>query len=349
MIYKNCSYFKINGIYIKIRLGVLYVLYIMETTKHLNNPKYFCCKICDVITYNKKDYLRHLSTDIHKWKHLETNNPSKLKNPFYCKNCDFISSNKKDYIRHLSTNKHKWTQLDMSKSSHPLCCDCGKSYKTRSGLWKHYKSCMNNPDNQANSSPDQDSYSSDKFTTLKETKELHNIMLHQQEQIDQLIPKSGNVYNNQLNINVFLNEQCKDALNIQEFVNSLQIEIEDLSNTKNNSLEQGITDIFSKALNELTIYKRPIHCTDIKRKILYVKDNESWNKENNNDTVKKAINDIVSLQCKSIDKWIQEHPNWSDDETLQQEYLELAKTITSQLDDKQTNKVIKNIADTTHI
>jgi hypothetical protein len=279
--------------------------YNMETKKNPKNPKHFCCKNCDFITSNKKDYTRHLSTDKHKWKHLET-----PKNP---------------------------------KQSQHLCSGCGKFYKTRSGLWKHYKLCTKNQNNI--------NQPIDPFTTkvLENTKELHNIMLHQQEQIDQLIPKLGDTYNNQLNINIFLNEQCKDALNIQEFVNSLQIEIDDLSNTKNNSLEQGITDIFSKALNDLTIYKRPIHCTDIKRRILYVKDNETWNKENNNETVKKAINDIVSLQCKSIYKWAQEHPNWNNDETLQQEYLELVETTTSQLDERQTNKVIKNIADTTHI
>lgn len=277
---------------------------------------------------------------------METKKTPKNPKNFYCKNCDFISSNKKDYMRHLSTDKHKWKHLETEKTPkiENLCSKCGKSYKTRSGLWKHSKICTVKKNKSSHKSD-----ASFVNKVLEDNKELHNIMLHQQEQIDKLIPKVGDTYNNQLNINIFLNEDCKDALNIQDFVKSLRIEISDLANTKNNNLEQGISDIFSKALSDMNIHKRPIHCTDIKRKTLYVKDNETWNKENNNDTVIKAINEVATLQCKSIDKWTQEHPNWNNDEKLQQEYLELVESTTGQLDEKQTNKVIKNIADKTHI
>ena len=277
---------------------------------------------------------------------METKKTPKNPKKFSCIKCDFISSNKKDYMRHLSTDKHKWKHLETQKTpkNENICSKCGKSYKSRSGLWKHYKICLGK--NEETSVKSEDSFVK---RVLEDNQKLHNIMIHQQEQIDQLIPKVGDTYNNQLNINIFLNEQCKDALNIQDFVSSLKIEIDDLANTRNNSLEQGISDIFSKALSDMNIYNRPIHCTDIKRRTLYVKDNETWNKEDNHETVIKAINDIATLQCKSIDKWVQEHPNWNTDEKLQQEYLELVESTTTQLDEKQTNKVLKNIADKTHL
>ena len=124
-------------------------------------------------------------------------------------------------------------------------------------------------------------------------------------------------------MNVFLNERCKDAINITEFIESLQIQLQDLENTKELGLVQSISNIFIKGLTELDVYKRPIHCSDVKRDILYIKDEEKWEKDQQKDKIKQGINDIANKQRIAINQWTEAHPNWMENEKLKDEYVKL--------------------------
>ena len=178
-------------------------------------------------------------------------------------------------------------------------------------------------------------------------------MKKKDEQMDKLLPLIGNNnnnINNQVNINVFLNEDCKDALNIKDFVNSLQLQLKDLDNTGKLGFVEGTSKIFIDGLNKLEITKRPIHCSDIKEETLYIKDNDIWEKENKNkDKMKKAIDEITEQNMKQMPEWVKENPTFANDE----EYLKVISNIMNVMDhnkhNKQKEKIINNVAKETLI
>ena len=146
------------------------------------------------------------------------------------------------------------------------------------------------------------------------------------------------------NIVVLLNEKCKDALNMNEFVESLTITLEDLNITKDKGLVEGITNAFIKNLKKLEIHKRPLHCTDIKRDTLYIKDNELWEKDRENEKIKQTINKMVHEQRKSIDTWTEANPEYMTQSRQQDGYIQLVKNSTEPIHNTQNeNKIIKNI------
>ena len=149
-----------------------------------------------------------------------------------------------------------------------------------------------------------------------------------QKTIHEMIPKLGNTTYSQnntqnFNINVFLNEQCKDALNIMDFVNSLQLQLKDLENTGKLGFVEGTSKIIIDGLKELEINKRPIHCSDIQKEILYVKDNDTWEQDDTKNKMKMAIDQINKANMKQIPKWITENPTYAEDE----EYMKIISNI----------------------
>ena len=183
------------------------------------------------------------------------------------------------------------------------------------------------------------------LTAIKQNNEL-------QQTLTELIPKIGNNNNNnnninqKFNINVFLNEQCKDALTMEQFINKIEVSLSNLLLTKDKGINEGISNIFIENMNKLSLYERPIHCTDVKRETMYVKsegengETAKWEKDNNNEKVKDAINKVTRLQNKNINKWTEINPNWEDKSDLQDEYLKLIKKCT---DDINQTKVIKKL------
>ena len=190
---------------------------------------------------------------------------------------------------------------------------------------------------------------------VKEQNELiHNDMLNQiKEQnkiIQDMVPCIGNYNNNQLNINVFLNETCRDAINMSEFLASLEIKLKDLKCSQQNGLTESISSILVTGLQELDTYKRPIHCTDMKREVLYIKDNDEWEKENGKDVLRYAINDVAEKQRKAIAQWEIENPNWSKSDAGKDEYIALVKSVMTDIsNEKSENKIIKSIVKETMI
>ena len=178
------------------------------------------------------------------------------KNPthkYLCQKCDFKSNNKKDFDRHLLTSKHNNDDNNLPKPQ--FICICGKKYSYRQGLYKHKKTCI-----KKQSSTNLENLICE---LINENKEFKNLIIKQQEQINELIPKVGNNNkinsNNKFNINVFLNEQCKDAISINDFVKSVEISMKNLLTTKNKGLSAGLNDIINENMSKLSLYERPIN------------------------------------------------------------------------------------------
>ena len=162
-----------------------------------------------------------------------------------------------------------------------------------------------------------------------------------------MIPKMGNNNNNTINnknkfnINVFLNEKCKDALSMDEFINKIEISMKNLLTTKEKGQTQGISNIIIENMNKLSIYERPIHCTDKKRETLYIK-NDTWEKDSDRTHTNSMLKALQSQQFKAMKKWIQEHPNYMESEELKVEYMTLVNKCTSSLNEHE-KKLLKNI------
>ena len=275
---------------------------------------------------------------------------------FCCEKCDFTTSNKNDYARHLSTGKHQMlTNADKKtqKNSNPFQCDCGKQYKHRQSLFVHKKKCKIIEQQQQLQDINDNGITTEMFVTLmNQNTEIIKENCKLQNTIHDMVPKIGNnkmISNtNNFNINIFLNENCKDALNITEFVESLKLQLDDLMYSRQNGAIEGISNVLIKGLNDLEIEKRPLHCTDIKRETLYIKDENGWEKENKDkEKLKKAIFITQQRQARLIKEWQKENPDWADSMAKMEEFHQFVQKV--YMDDGEENKVIKNIAKNVHI
>ncbi len=297
---------------------------------------------------------------------------------FTCEKCDFVCSKKSDFERHLLTRKHKNDDKKAQKNAEKNVCICGKSFKYRQGLFVHRKTCMdyiNNDskygnnieikiDSNETSKKIEDVVCCDNkviitkemfMELINDNKEMIKVIKGQQEQINSIIPKIGNItnnttnnnttMNNNFNLNVFLNEKCKDALNISDFIDSLKITLEDLLFSKTNGISRGITDVLIKGLKELDIYKRPIHCTDIKRDTMYIKDEDKWYKDDNHDMMKNTIVKIADMERTALQQWAIDNPDWMETERKQLDYLTMVRSICEPIEnyDNYEKKILKNI------
>ena len=277
---------------------------------------------------------------------------------FVCENCDFVCSKKSDYERHILTRKHKNDDKKEQKNAEKNVCICGKSFKYRQGLFVHRKTCINYEKNVTTDGVILETEINKKIdsTTDKELKELVKDLIKQNGElvktINDIVPKIGNTNitnnnnnNNSFNLNVFLNEQCKDALNISDFIDSLKITLEDLLFSKTNGISRGITDVMIKGLKDLDIHKRPIHCTDIKRDIMYIKDEDKWLKDDNHDMMKNTIVKIADKERTALQQWAIDNPDWMDTERKQLEYLTMMRSICEPIENYNNyeKKIIKNL------
>ena len=281
---------------------------------------------------------------------------------FYCKDCDYKCSRSCDWNRHISTRKHKEKtnsrQFIVSKSVETrkkFKCLCGKQYSCRQGLWKHHKTCdmlnNNNEDynNDDNYEDDLKKLSSEELfmKLLKDNQEFKQMIIEQNSKLIELAStKNTTVINNttnntnNFNLQMFLNVQCKDALNISEFVDSLQPKIEDLETTGRLGYVEGISKIFLNGLQGLDINKRPIHCSDQKRETIYIKDNNVWEKESENrEKLKLAIKTVASKNIKQIPIWQKENPDCFDSSSKKNDqYLRIVSNAMNGLTPEETQK-----------
>ena len=172
---------------------------------------------------------------------------------------------------------------------------------------------------------------------------------------NQIIGNNNTINKHKLNINIFLNEQCKDALTMNEFIDKIKITLDDLLVTKDRGLSEGVSNIFIENMNKLSLHERPMHCTDVKRETVYIKCNgenkgTNWLQDSENTKLKEALKKVSQVQQKSLDKWTEEHPNWLENPELQQEYMKLVKNCTDDLqENKREEKVIKKVCNKVYL
>uniref|UniRef100_A0A6C0DNH8 C2H2-type domain-containing protein n=1 Tax=viral metagenome TaxID=1070528 RepID=A0A6C0DNH8_9ZZZZ len=313
---------------------------------------------------------------------LEQKNVKKRKN-YNCDICAFVSSNKFDYDRHILTRKH----INNANSNHfepknakkrnlflqHVCSQCNKKYNSKSGLWSHKKKCtivdQENPDESTNT------FTPELFIEiLKENKEIQNVLIEQNKQLQNKLLEKDNVLieqnnkiielaskqvsnitnnnttnNTQFNLQFFLNETCKNAMNITDFVNSLQVQIADIEKTGKLGYVEGISGILLRGLRELDYTMRPIHCTDLKRETVYVKDENSWEKDDDEKAkLKLAIQRVARKNMRTLPKWQEENPDFRILDTKENDdYLKIAlNSMGGQTDtehEKYVDKIMRNV------
>ena len=242
-----------------------------------------------------------------------------MSNEFECKKCNYICNSQSLWRQHLNTKKHNKDEIESIKNT----CTCGTSYKTRSGLWKHEKKCSStkleipvdymsmfsqlmNQNNELKNFIIEQSIEHKKDTTEIVNKVLENSKTT-------VINQTNNQNNNQkFNINVFLNEQCKDAMNLSDFIKSIEVSREDLENNAQLGFVGGISKILLDKLRQLSVNERPIHCTDLKRETMYIKDDDKWTKEEDCKKLNSAIQTITQKSTRTLLNWKAENPDYRD-------------------------------------
>ena len=280
---------------------------------------------------------------------------------FYCNLCHYKCLKKYHFERHLLTEKHKKFQNDDQIMTNDdqngqkgqiilFTCECGKKYKYKQGLSVHKKKCDFLLHEATDTSNNQLTLSNDVIMKLlNDNQELKNIIFKQQEQISELIPKVGNTnntINNKFNINVFLNEQCKDAINLSDFIKSLHVTLEQLDFTNKNGLADGISKTIIDNMSKLSIYERPMHCTDVKRETLYIKENNAWSKDKAKEKVKSVIKKTSSKNFNALMDWKTLNPEFMKSEDKTDYFTKTISTIgksTDSIDEKVIKKLCKEI------
>ena len=273
---------------------------------------------------------------------MSTKNTSFYINGYFtCETCNFKCSKKGDYARHLTTSKHKNQQFSTQNTTKTFACECGRNYKERTGLWKHKKICSAKV---AINITDKDSII---INLLQQNAELQKslIELSKEKTITTNSNNNTNSHNKTFNLQFFLNETCKDALNINDFVSSIQLQLTDLETTGRVGYVEGISKIVIQNLNNMEQYRRPMHCSDGKREIMYIKDNGEWTKE---DTEKplltRAIKIIANENIKKISEWKHKNPDCTDsDSNKNNVYLNIVSNAMSGSSQEETNKNIEKI------
>jgi hypothetical protein len=285
----------------------------------------------------------------------------KSSSKFYCNYCDYNTSKKSNYEEHLLTLKHKKSMIgndNSSNSSHLkpnieikyFCNNCNKKYKDNSGLWRHKKKC--------NISTIEDMCNEE-----LSDKELMMMIVKQNSQLLDVIKNgthntissnnnnsNNNSHNKTFNLQFFLNETCKDAINISDFVSSIKPQLADLENTGRVGYVEGISNIILNNLNNLNNHERPLHCSDHKREVIYIKDNNEWIKENDDKPIlTKAIKVIANENIKNISEWRKLNPDCTDSDSKKNNlYLKIVSNAMSgssaEETNKNINKIISNVA-----
>ena len=298
---------------------------------------------------------------------FSNDNLPKFCSKFYCENCDYSTSKKSSYSDHLLSKKHNKSIIckkNLPKICQKFYCEnCDKIYKDNSGLWRHKKKCIIINIHQTPLHTIEDLKSHDKQQELieyllKENSEFKQMMIEQTKNMVEIAKNSGNnnnnttsniVNNNNFNLNLFLNETCKNAMNIMDFVNQLQVGINDLEETGRLGFSEGIAKIFVNGLKQMDVSDRPIHCSDSKREIVYIKDKNQWNKETEDKTLlTNAIKHVACKNMKQISEWTKDHPEYNDSTSKQNDkYLKIVCESMSGSSKEETsknyNKIIKSI------
>ena len=271
-----------------------------------------------------------------------TQNSPKLAEKFVCINCHYKCSKQSDFDKHLSTLKHKMSYDELHELAKPqqrnYTCECGKDYVYRQGLYNHRKKCKtlaNEPqmdtinlddipsENMIISKHENDisQLTSLVIEVVKNNSEFQKQMFDMCKNMQSTIisnncNNNNTTNNNTFNLQVFLNEYCKDAMNINEFVDSFDLQVSDLENVGRLGYVEGMSNIIINKIKELDVNKRPIHCSDLKREIIYIKDDDKWEREDaNNSKFRKVIKRVSGKNIGMLNDWRDMYPDCSDIES----------------------------------
>ena len=247
--------------------------------------------------------------------------------------------------------KHKRCKNDSVDAIKKWSCICGKEYKYDSGYYRHKKTCTyeeNTQENKENAIICQDSeepnYKEMFLTMMKENNELR-------KQVTELIPKIGSNNNNinqKVSIQVFLNEKCKNAINMNDFIKSIEISLDQLDFTKKKGLSAGLSNAIMENMNKLSLYERPMHCTDIKRETLYIKDQDKWEKDISKEKIKNAIKKASNKNYNALQNWKKENPDFLENDLKQDFFTHVISAIGKPMEIVD-EKIIKNLCKETYI
>ena len=282
-------------------------------------------------------------------KNNDLNNKLCLK--YYCKKCDYGTSKKSSFGNHCESKKHKIDELTTDNNSKICfkiysCNKCEKKFNDRAGLWRHNKKCITIINELTDITDITDKQLI--INLLQQNCELQKSLIEFSKEktvTNNISNITTNSHNKTFNLNVFLNETCKDALNIDEFVSSIQLQLTDLETTGRVGYVEGISKIVIRSLNNMEQYRRPMHCSDGKREIMYIKDNDEWTKE---DTEKplltRAIKIIANENIKKINEWKRVNPDCTDSDSKKNNiYLNIVSNAMSGATQEETNKNIEKI------
>jgi hypothetical protein len=324
-------------------------------------------------TNKYSDYMRHLTTQKHK----------KLLMRYACSTPGSIDPNSNSYVCHghgrghghgpgftctgsvTSTSVSEYsvhgggTDL-LASSAHQhqyqpyKCKHCARNYSARNSAWYHEKHCKQRAADESSNSAAAATEVALACQNKTKDEVIDRLLKDNAEMmklLKEIVPRIGpttmimNTTNhNKFNINVFLNEHCKDAVNISDFVNSIKITMQDLKLTEERGIVESISNVLVQGLNDMDICKRPIHCTDLKRDIMYVKENEQWERDDTQEHLRKSVNDIAYKQILSVENWKNTLPNLNCDESLQLQYNTLLmKTLADTTGEKDVKKIVKSV------
>jgi len=302
-----------------------------------------------------------------------------LKNAdFYCEHCDFRCFKKSNYINHVNTKKHiyrvsgnKMENAEMKINANHNC-ECGKNYATLSGLWKHKAKgcCVNNMNNVNNDTqPDvknrnNNATDKDELITylIKENQEFKSMILEfvkkdSYNQCNNTLSNNNHSNNNNktFNLNFFLNETCKDAMNMKDFIKSLEMSLPELEKMGEVGFAEGMSRVFVDRLNQLDVTKRPIHCSDVKREIIHIKDENKWEKDNANlDRLRKIIKQLTHKNILRVDDWKKANQGCTEyNSRKNDQYLKINMEAIGPVDDAEVKRdfgrIIRKVAENTAI
>ncbi len=254
----------------------------------------FFCELCNYTCSKKSVFDKHLSTTKHKnreMKNRDKNCEEKMFPEFYCHICDVKRSSKFSLERHFLTAKHIEMKNEKNEKKKYPCEICNKEFNSFTTLWRHKKECIS--ENDRNTMMMKLQNEKDKDNIIKLQKELID---EQQKLIDikqKTVINQPTVINNNFNLNVFLNDTCKDAMSLEDFIDSIELTLEDYVNTGEKGFVKGISDIVVNKIKGLEEHHRPMHCTDLKRQVLYVKNHDKWEKDQDKMNLRNAVNKVA--------------------------------------------------------
>ena len=310
-----------------------------DTIKHQKNIKKFSCEICDFSCSKKGDWDRHILTS----KHINK--------------VDMIQNDTSKHIKNIEnteTNENNET----AENSREYICECGNKYKHHSGLWRHKVKGICVFTKEDFSEKEKKNQLTDKdliMMLIKENSELKTMMMEQQSMMMKVIEtgtnnttNNNNSHNKTFNLNLFLNETCKDAMNIMDFVESIKLQVSDLESVGELGYIEGISNIIVKNLKALDVTQRPVHCTDKKRETIYIKDDDKWEKDEEQKKMHKMIKKVADKNARLLPKFTEKYPDYKN-------YYSKTSDIYSKIivesmggsgdnDYEKEEKIIKNIA-----